>query len=187
MGQPSDSLTVAYLALGSNLGDRPGYLRGAAAAFRDHPQIIVSAVSPVYESPAHTISSNESQPPFLNAVLEIQTSLDPIELLELCQGIERRAGRERTADRWAPRTLDLDVLIFGKTTLRRDGLTIPHPRIAERAFVLRPLADIAPDLLVPPPYSASVRHLLEACPDLGETVRTEFSLLDAGKKVRSRP
>ena len=137
------------------------------------------AASRVYQSPAQILPGSEPQPDYLNAVLQIRTSLDPLGLLHLCQEIERDAGRIRNPDvRWMPRTLDLDILIFGDTTLHHKEVVLPHPRLAERRFVLRPLADIAPDLKVPAPFDATVTRLLEECPDRGELVQMPFSLLE---------
>ena len=173
--------TDVYVALGSNLGDRLAFLRQAVEAFKRHPNVEVIAASHVYESPAHTLTKIDSQPHYLNAVVQVRTALNPLFLLEFCHEIERAAGRIRHPEvRWMSRTLDLDILIFGNTTLRHEDVVLPHPRLAERRFVLRPLADIAPDLEVPAPFSATVRRLLEDCPDRGELVRMPFSLLDQG-------
>lgn len=128
----------AFLALGSNLGDRDAYIREAVAAMPD-----VVAVSPVYETEP---VGPPGQGPYLNAVVELDTELSPRELLELCRSLEMEAGRVRT-EHWGPRTLDVDVLLVGDLTVDEPDLVVPHPRMWERDFVLRPLADLAPELV----------------------------------------
>jgi len=132
-------MTRAFLALGSNLGDRAGYLREAVAAIPD-----LVAVSPVYLT--EPVGGPEDQGPYLNLVVELDTGRSPHELLELCRRLETAAGRERN-ERWGPRTLDVDVLWVEGATVDEPELTVPHPRIWERAFVLAPLHDLAPDLV----------------------------------------
>jgi 2-amino-4-hydroxy-6-hydroxymethyldihydropteridine diphosphokinase len=129
----------AFLALGSNLGDRRAHIEAAIEAMPD-----VVAVSPVYET--EPVGGPDGQGPFLNAVVELDTALSPRELLELCQRLEAAAGRVRT-ERWGPRTLDVDVLLVGDLTVNEPDLVVPHPRMWERDFVLRPLADLAPELV----------------------------------------
>lgn len=129
----------AFLALGSNLGDREQSLGGAVAAMPD-----LVAVSSVYETAP--IGGPDGQGPYLNAVVELATDCSPRELLELCQELERAAGRRRDG-RWGPRTLDVDVLLVGDLTVDEPDLRVPHPRLWQRRFVLRPLADLAPDLV----------------------------------------
>jgi 2-amino-4-hydroxy-6-hydroxymethyldihydropteridine diphosphokinase len=129
----------AFLGLGSNLGDRREHLREAVAALPD-----VVAVSPVYET--SPVGGPEGQGPFLNCVVELQTELEPRELLAVAQRLEAAAGRERK-ERWGPRTLDVDVLLVDDLTVEEPDLVVPHPRMWERRFVLVPLADLAPELL----------------------------------------
>jgi 2-amino-4-hydroxy-6-hydroxymethyldihydropteridine diphosphokinase len=129
----------AFLGLGSNLGDRWAHLRQAVAALPD-----VVAVSPVYET--SPVGGPERQGPYLNCVVELDTDLGPRQLLELAQSLETAAGRVR-AERWGPRTLDVDVLLVGDLRVDDPDLVVPHPRMYERRFVLAPLADLAPDLL----------------------------------------
>jgi 2-amino-4-hydroxy-6-hydroxymethyldihydropteridine diphosphokinase len=136
-------LRRAYLALGSNLGDRQAYLQLAVDALARVPGVEVVAVSHVYETSA---VGGPPQDAYLNAVVAIETSLDPYEVLHLCQRIEELASRERTV-RWGPRTLDVDVLLMDGTHVDSDELTIPHPRMWERGFVLAPLRDVAPELV----------------------------------------
>ncbi len=160
------SETDAFIALGSNLGDRAAHLCAAVRALEAPPDLRVTAASPVYESAAHTLRPDEAQPSYLNAVVRLRTRLSPEALMAALLRIEHRAGRRRSAARrWAARTLDLDLLLYGEVTLETPALTVPHPRLGARLFVLRPLADLAPNLRVPPPYDTTVRRLLDRCPD----------------------
>lgn len=136
-------MSRAYLALGSNLGDRRARLQGAIDALTAADAVRVVAVSRVYETAP---VGGPPQDAFLNAVVVIDTDLDPHALLALAQGIERDARRVR-AERWGPRTLDVDVLLFDDVALDDPDLVIPHPRMAERGFVLAPLRDVAPGLV----------------------------------------
>jgi 2-amino-4-hydroxy-6-hydroxymethyldihydropteridine diphosphokinase len=134
----------AYLALGSNLGDRVAHLQLAVDELARDPDVVVSAVSRVYETAP---VGGPPQDAFLNAVVAIETDLEPHALLRRCQHIEERAARVRV-ERWGPRTLDVDVLLFGDgTTIDDAELTVPHPRMWERGFVLAPLRDVAPGLV----------------------------------------
>jgi 2-amino-4-hydroxy-6-hydroxymethyldihydropteridine diphosphokinase len=128
----------AFLGLGSNLGDRAGHLRRAVASLPD-----LVAVSPVYET--DPVGGPGGQRPFLNLVAQLETPRLPRELLEVCRTLEAEAERVR-AERWGPRTLDVDVLWVDGHTVSDDDLEVPHPRMWERRFVLVPLADLAPDL-----------------------------------------
>jgi len=134
-------LTTAYLALGSNVGERLEQMRSALKLLGAEGVVIVTA-SPVYQNRA--IGMGEADP-FLNAVVEVQTELGPEALLDVCLAVENKLGRVRTGG-WSPRTIDIDVLIFGQTDIDTERLQLPHPRIVERDFVLRPLVDIAPEL-----------------------------------------
>jgi len=133
----------AYLALGSNLGDRLGYLRAAVAALDEHTAISVVAVSRVYETDP---VGGPVQDDYLNAVVAIDTDLAPLELLAVTQALEAAAARVR-GERWGPRTLDVDVLLYAGVESEDPTLTLPHPRMWERGFVLAPLRDVAPDLV----------------------------------------
>jgi 2-amino-4-hydroxy-6-hydroxymethyldihydropteridine diphosphokinase len=128
----------AFLGLGTNLGDRRGHLRRALASLPD-----LAAVSDVYETDP---VGGPEQGPYLNLVVELDTDLDPRGLLVLAQRLETEAGRVREV-RWGPRTLDVDVLWVDGVTVDEPDLTVPHPRLWERRFVLAPLADLAPDLV----------------------------------------
>jgi 2-amino-4-hydroxy-6-hydroxymethyldihydropteridine diphosphokinase len=143
-------VTRALLALGSNLGDRAGYLRAAIASLPD-----LVACSPVYET--DPVGGPEGQGPYLNMVVRLETELDPRALLETCRRLEREAGRERL-EHWGPRTLDVDIVWIDGVTLDESDLVVPHPRMRERPFVLAPLADVAPDL-VAPDWAAAFDHL----------------------------
>jgi dihydroneopterin aldolase / 2-amino-4-hydroxy-6-hydroxymethyldihydropteridine diphosphokinase len=136
----------AILALGSNLGDRDGFLRLAVAELGPLRQ------SQVYET--DPVGGPERQGPYLNMVVAVRTDLDPFALLRRCQRIERLAGRVRDV-RWGPRTLDIDILFYDGMTLTSDELTVPHPRHAERRFVLAPLAEVAPERC-PPGWDTSL-------------------------------
>ena len=133
----SGGVRRAFLGLGTNLGDRRSHLRRAVDAMPD-----VVAVSSVYETEP---VGGPDQGAFLNIVVELATELDPWALLEVCRSLERAAGRERRV-RWGPRTLDVDVLWIEGVELRESRLTVPHPRMYERNFVVVPLLELAPDL-----------------------------------------
>jgi 2-amino-4-hydroxy-6-hydroxymethyldihydropteridine diphosphokinase len=133
----------AYIALGSNLGDRLGYLQLGVDALARVPGVVVRAVSRVYETEP---VGGPRQDAYLNAVVAIETDLEPHELLRRCQQVEELAARERK-ERWGPRTLDVDILLIDGVRADTADLTIPHPRMWERGFVLAPLRDVAPDLV----------------------------------------
>lgn len=136
----------AYVALGSNLGDSRQHLLDAIEALAALPQIAVIARSRIYRTPPWGVTD---QPDFLNAVLALETTLPPHDLLDALLAIERAAGRQRSGERWGPRTLDLDLLHVAGQTINDERLTLPHPHIADRAFVLLPLHDVAPELDIP--------------------------------------
>jgi 2-amino-4-hydroxy-6-hydroxymethyldihydropteridine diphosphokinase len=129
----------AFLGLGSNLGDRLGYLKAAVAGLPD-----LVRVSPVYET--DPVGGPQDQGRYLNVVAELYTGLSPFELLRIARRLETEAERVRTT-RFGPRTLDVDILLYGDRTIRAPDLEIPHPRMWERRFVVAPLADIAPEVL----------------------------------------
>lgn len=134
-------MVEAYLGLGGNLGDRASTLRAAIGELDAIDGIEVTRLSSLYETPPW---GPVPQGPYLNACIAIETSLSPIALLDLCLAIERNHGRERLV-RWGPRTLDIDILLYGDQTIEEPGLIVPHPRMLERAFVLVPLNEIAPE------------------------------------------
>jgi len=132
-----------YLALGTNLGDRPGNLRSAVQALP--PDVIVLAESKIYETPPWGYAD---QPAFLNMAIKAETSLEPGALLKHLKNLETRLGRQQTF-RYGPRQIDIDILFYDDLVLNSPALVIPHPHLHERAFVLVPLADLAPELLHP--------------------------------------
>ncbi|CAM2777423.1 aminodeoxychorismate synthase component I [Rariglobus hedericola] len=170
--KPANRVQTAYLGLGGNLGDRRALLAGALARLAATPEVRIARVSPVYETAALCLPDQDAQPDFLNLVVELETTLTPHALLAACLIIEQQLGRIR-AERWGPRTIDLDVLLFANTTLSDDRLILPHPRLHERAFVLVPLADLAPDLII---HSESVRTHAARADTTGVVARPELAL-----------
>lgn len=149
-------MTAAYVALGSNLGDSYKLLHEAMVALDALPSTAVVAQSRLYRTPPWGVLD---QPDFLNAVVRLETSLSPYDLLDALLSIEAAAGRVREGERWGPRTLDLDLLHMDGIRLDQGRLILPHPRMAERAFVLLPLSELAPELLLPD--GSTVRRQLE--------------------------
>jgi 2-amino-4-hydroxy-6-hydroxymethyldihydropteridine diphosphokinase len=136
----------AYVGLGANLGDREATLRAAIAALDATEGVQVSAVSALRETePVGYLD----QPRFLNGAVALETTLAPRELLDALLAVERSLGRTRGGPRFGPRTIDLDLLLYGEESVDAQGLTVPHPRLHERAFALEPLAELDPDLVVP--------------------------------------
>lgn len=157
-------MALVYLGLGSNIGDRVGYLRKAVSSLKEKQDIHLVAVSRVYESEP---LGDREQPSFLNAVMCVETSLSPEALMCLTQEIERSLGRDGKGT-GEPRTIDIDLLFYGDLVMDTPELTIPHPRISERAFVLLPLSDI----------HASLQHHV-----LGETVTSLLRDRCQGQRV----
>jgi 2-amino-4-hydroxy-6-hydroxymethyldihydropteridine diphosphokinase len=149
-------MTTAYIGLGSNVGQRSRYLEAALGALRAHPQIEVAAVSSYLENPA--VGGPAGQGPFLNAAAQIETDLEPEGLLDVLKGIEEKLGR-RDGPRWGPREIDLDILLYGDRVIESERLSVPHPRMRERRFVLEPLSEVAPDA-IDPVTGRTVRQLL---------------------------
>ncbi len=150
----------AFIGLGSNLGDRLEYLCEAVRRLIAEPEIILQSAASVYETePLGKID----QPDFFNSVVHLHTSLAPQKLLRLAMEIENRLGRKRTG-RWASRTLDVDLLSVGALVMHSASLTLPHPRLQERRFVLVPFAEIAPQYMLPG-VQKTVASLLAACTD----------------------
>jgi len=154
----------AFVLAGSNLGDRKANLEFALSSLSQGGT--VSNASSCFETEPVGFSD---QPWFLNQAIELKTRLKPTELLSLCQDIEAACGRIRTFPN-APRTLDLDILLYGDLVINQQNLIIPHPRLPERRFALEPLAQIAPNVMHPV-LKKSIRSLLEACLDSSEVRR----------------
>jgi 2-amino-4-hydroxy-6-hydroxymethyldihydropteridine diphosphokinase len=151
-------MTRAYVGLGANLGDRERNLRRAVELLGAEPGIEVVAVSSFRETdPVGYLD----QPRFLNGACAVETDLPPRELLEHLLAVERALGRERgTGPRWGPRTIDLDLLLYGREEVDEPGLTVPHPRLTERSFALEPLLELDPNLHLPD--GRGLRELLRA-------------------------
>ena len=162
-------LVTAYLALGSNVGERLGQMRSAVCLLRESGVSVLRASS-VYQNRAIGMGPDAGQ--FLNAVVEVETELPPEALLDVCLDVESQLGRVRTGG-WSPRTIDVDVLLYGGLTLESERLSLPHPRIVERDFVLCPLCDLNPDLIL---NGQTVAALLDALPAVDLELQT-FSLL----------
>jgi 2-amino-4-hydroxy-6-hydroxymethyldihydropteridine diphosphokinase len=136
----------AFVGVGANLGDRKRTIREALGLLDADPRIEVVAVSSLRETdPVGYLD----QPPFLNGAAELRTELEPHELLDALLAVERQLGRMRDGPRFGPRTIDLDLLLYGDDVVDGPGLTVPHPRLHERRFALEPLAELEPDLVVP--------------------------------------
>ncbi len=139
-------MTRAYVGLGANLGDRERTLLAAVAELEAEPEIEVVAVSTLRETEPVGVGE---QPRFLNGAVALDTTLSASELLDRLLAVEQRFGRVRVPGEHGPRTLDLDLLLYGDAVIDEPGLTVPHPRLHERRFALEPLAELAPGLVVP--------------------------------------
>jgi 2-amino-4-hydroxy-6-hydroxymethyldihydropteridine diphosphokinase len=159
------SARVGYLGLGSNVGDPEAHLRAAVEALREHG-VEVEAASSLYET--EPVGEILDQPDFLNAAVRIRTELEPEALLDLCKAIEVEHGRMLGAPRHGPRPLDVDLLLLDDLRLDSDRLTLPHPQLTRRRFVLEPLVELEPDLTLP-----DGSRLTEALAALGEDQRVE--------------
>ena len=149
---------TAYVALGSNLGDRAANIAAAVAALLQTLGVEVTKISNLLDNPA--VGGPTDSPPFLNAAVEIRTTLSPRDLLNALLKIELAQGRQRR-EKWGPRIIDLDIVLYGDETIDEPDLHIPHPLMHERRFVLEPLAEIAPHA-IHPRLRQSVRELLAA-------------------------
>ncbi|NDJ58867.1 2-amino-4-hydroxy-6-hydroxymethyldihydropteridine diphosphokinase [Enterobacteriaceae bacterium 4M9] len=139
-------MTLCYIAIGSNLASPLAQASAAVKALGNLPESRLVAVSSFYRTPP---LGPQDQPDYLNAVVALETGLEPLALLDHTQHIELEQGRERKDERWGPRTLDLDILLFGNLTLNTPRLTVPHYDMKNRMFMLYPLAEIAPELTFP--------------------------------------
>ncbi|MCH5362433.1 2-amino-4-hydroxy-6-hydroxymethyldihydropteridine diphosphokinase [Escherichia fergusonii] len=139
-------MTIAYIAIGSNLASPLEQVNAAIKALSEIPQSKILAVSSFYRTPP---LGPQDQPDYLNAAVALETSLAPEELLNHTQRIELQQGRVRKAERWGPRTLDLDIMLFGNEVINTERLTIPHYDMKNRGFMLWPLFEISPELVFP--------------------------------------
>lgn len=139
-------MTVAYIAIGSNLASPLEQVNAAVKAIGDIPESCILAVSSFYRTPP---LGPQDQPDYLNAAVALETALAPEELLNHTQRIELQQGRVRKAERWGPRTLDLDIMLFGNQVINTERLTVPHYDMKNRGFMLWPLFEIAPELIFP--------------------------------------
>ncbi len=162
-------MTEVGIGLGSNLGDRCGNIIAALLALRSRSSVRLTRISDIYETPPWGVVE---QPAFLNAAALLETSLSPDAFLEACKEIERLLGRE-VRERWGPREIDIDLLFFGDVSVSTDKLTLPHPCLFERLFVLVPLCEIAGE------QSVADRSLSEALSHLAE--------IESGSDVRLNP
>lgn len=170
-----------FLSLGSNLGDRAKHLASGIEELKRIPGLVVGAVSHVYETePAEGAAGGA----FLNCAVECSYDGDPLELLKRLEEIERREGRKSKGD-YAARPLDMDIIFFGNLIINSRRLTIPHPRLYKRRFVLVPLNDLDPDFLCPA-IGKTVRHLLAETPDKTEIILTEHLLEKTIMKIPRR-
>jgi len=159
MPTTAEAAVTAYVGLGANLADPRRQLLSALGHLRDLPRCRLCDHSPLYRTPPLGVPG---QPDYVNAVARLQTTLAPLALLDRLQDIEARMGRVRDGVRWGPRVIDLDLLLFGDLSLQHPRLQLPHPEMRHRAFVLVPLADLAPaDLAIP--GQGPLAGLLEAC------------------------
>ena len=179
-------MPTAYISIGSNLGDRLEHLKEAVKRIRQSKAIEITKASfvyetqPVYGERSRTIEYT-AQPRFLNMVMELKTTLEPLNLLELLLGIENQMGRTRNR-RYGPRNIDLDLLLCNDLVLNSDKLTLPHPRMHERRFVLVPLTEIAPKV-VHPLLKKSVERLLEELSADSASKKDEFEVRVYPQKI----
>ncbi|WP_079524785.1 2-amino-4-hydroxy-6-hydroxymethyldihydropteridine diphosphokinase [Halobacillus hunanensis] len=158
-------MTKAYIALGSNISPRKQYLTEAIDMLGEHEKITLAKQSKVYQTaPVGYTDQND----FLNMVIEVETVLQPLQLLDYCQMIEQNLGRRRII-KWGPRTIDLDILLYNDENMKAKRLTIPHPHMHERAFVLVPLTEVNPEANLPT-LRKTAKEVLQQLPD--EDVKT---------------
>jgi 2-amino-4-hydroxy-6-hydroxymethyldihydropteridine diphosphokinase len=136
---------IAYIGLGSNMDDPQGQIHTALVNIQSQEQISIQSCSHLYASAP---MGPQNQADYINGIIKITTSLTPIELLDILQDIEKQHGRKRVGERWGPRTLDLDIIIFNNLSMDNDRLTLPHYGMAQREFVMVPLFEIEPDMIM---------------------------------------
>jgi 2-amino-4-hydroxy-6-hydroxymethyldihydropteridine diphosphokinase len=161
-----DTGTTAFISLGSNIGDKVMYCRRGIAGLEEDRRTIITGRSRFYRTEP---VDYKDQDWFVNAVVRIDTRLDPLALLGLLNAIEQRAGRDRTGVRFGPRTLDMDIIFYGSRIIDAPELTLPHPRMHKRRFVLQPLCDIDPTI-VHPVFRKNVQYLLDHLDDEGQEI-----------------
>ena len=137
-------MSKVYLGLGSNLGDKKRYLYDAIQCLKHNEQITIVQLSSLYETAPWGYTDQDI---FMNLVVEVETVLNPIELLDVCQNIENELGRVREI-KWGPRVIDVDILLYNDEEIKSDRLTVPHPYMTERDFVMIPLAEMSPQLII---------------------------------------
>lgn len=155
----NEFMNIAYLLIGGNIGNRVANLASAKGAIKESCGAL-KGFSNIFETAAWGL---QQQPHFLNQALELHTALPPKDLLQCLLRIEKRLGRERDA-KWGPRLIDIDILLYNDAVIDEEGLTIPHPQMHNRRFVLQPLAELAPEL-VHPLFKKTIAQLLAQCPD----------------------
>jgi 2-amino-4-hydroxy-6-hydroxymethyldihydropteridine diphosphokinase len=165
-GRGRTDVPQAWVSIGSNIGDRAAYIARALTSLSALPDTEVTGVSSLYDTAP---VGEEDQPSFLNAVAEISTDMEPVALMRSLLSIEEDCGRTREK-KWGPRTLDLDLIIYDDVEMDAPELTLPHPRAKARAFVLIPLAEIAPELRFPG-HDMTVSRMVEGLGDVGTHVR----------------
>lgn len=161
MNSGNADAAIAYIGLGSNLGERLRHLQAATFALNALPRTRLLALSRVYETPPLGVTA---QPAFLNAAAEIQTALPPKDLLAHLKAIERALGRPERYPRWSARVIDLDILLYGDVAMQDARLTIPHPELTRRKFAMLPLLDLADP--IHPIFQRRISDLLRETPDL---------------------
>ena len=156
-----------FLSLGSNIGDRLIHLNQANLLIANHPRLNIVSQSKVYET---SPMENKNQDYFLNQVIEIRTKILPLELLSIIQSIECEMGRHKTAERYGPRIIDIDILTFDNTIINKKGLTIPHAKIKFRKFILKPWTDIASNYILPNSNN-TIKELLDSISHFDDEIR----------------
>lgn len=157
-----------FLSLGANLGNPFEQLSRALTLLETDDHVAITTISSLYQTEPLYLPE---QPDFLNLVCAIETDFTARQLLAHCQSVESRIGRQANPIRNAPRLIDIDIIFFADQIIHEDGLTVPHPRLQERQFVLRPLAEIAPQFICPQTH-LSIAELLKACPDQSRITKT---------------
>jgi 2-amino-4-hydroxy-6-hydroxymethyldihydropteridine diphosphokinase len=165
-------LVVAYICLGSNLGNRAAHIKEALKALEEKG-IVIEKVSSLYSTEPVEV---QQQPRFLNLAAEITTSLSAEELLDLCQKVERKLGRSTKGNK-APRTIDIDIIFYGDKVVQKANLQIPHPRMHMRRFMLAPLCEIAP-AFIHPVYKKTISQLIDDVEDYSRVIKLKSVKID---------